>query len=128
MNTMKTWMQLGAAVVMAIWAALTDADTTDRITNAEWIVVASIAVGAIGVYIVPNMEATAGRYAKGVVSFLTAALPALSLSIAGGLTQAEMVEAIVVGLAATGLVTVTGNRGYVFAHKNTVGSVARGPL
>lgn len=120
MRNMKTWLQLGSAVVMAVWAALTDSASADNITNAEWVVIASMALGAFGVYVVPNMDESVGRVAKGIVSFLTAALPALSLSLSGGLTQTEMVAAIITGLAAVGLVTGVGNKGYVFKTERPV--------
>lgn len=117
MLNIKTWLQLAAAVVMAVWAALTDEGSADAITPAEWIIIATMAVGAVGVYIVPNLDRGIGTFAKGVVSFLTAALPSISLSLADGLTNTEKVQALVVGLAAVGLVTAVGNRGYRFATK-----------
>ena len=124
MTNVKMWMQLLAAVAAAVWAALTDDATRDAITPAEWIVVATMAVGAFGVQIVPNMDAGIAKYAKGVVSFLTAALPALALAIAGGLTNAEMIEVLLVGAAAVGLVISFGDKGYVFATKRTVNVTA----
>jgi uncharacterized membrane protein YhhN len=128
MGKIKAWMQVLGAVVMAIWAALTDTDTADRVTSAEAVLIASLAVGAIGTYIVGNLDTGAGHYAKGVVSFLTAALPALSLSLAGGLTTTEVWEALVVGFATTGLVTGVGEKGYVFATKRLVGTPPTGSL
>lgn len=124
MTNVKMWMQLLAAVAAAVWAALTDDATRDAITPAEWIVVATMAVGAFGVQIVPNMDTGIAKYAKGVVSFLTAALPALALAIAGGLTNAEMIEVLLVGAAAVGLVISFGDKGYVFATKRTVNVTA----
>lgn len=120
MRQIKMWLQLGGAIAMAVLAALTDSDTADRITPFEWTIVSVMAIGAFGVQIVPNMEEGVARYAKGVVSFLTAALPPLGLSLAGGLTQAEVISSIVIGMAAVGLVTVVGNPGYVFATKRAV--------
>lgn len=124
MTNVKMWMQLLAAVAAAVWAALTDEATRDAITPAEWIVVATMAVGAFGVQIVPNMDTGIAKYAKGVVSFLTAALPALAFAIAGGLTNAEMIEVLLVGAAAVGLVISFGDKGYVFATKRTVNVTA----
>jgi hypothetical protein len=124
MKNMKMWMQLLAAVAAAVWAALTDDATREAITPAEWIVVATMAVGAFGVQIVPNLEAGLAKYAKGVVSFLTAALPALALVIAGGLTNAEILEVLLVGAAAVGLVVGVGEKGYVFATKRRVNASA----
>lgn len=120
MKNIKMWIQLGGAVVVAIWAALTDDATRDAITPAEWIVIATMAVGAFGLRIVPNLDEGIAKYAKGVVSFLTAALPALALAIAGGLTTAEMLEVLLVGAAAVGLVVGVGEKGYVFASQKHV--------
>lgn len=118
MVNMKMWLQLGAAVVAAIWAALTDNVTANNITDQEWIVIGSLFVGAFGVQIVPNMEVGIARYAKTVVSILTAVLPVLGVLIIGGLTQAEVLELIIVGAGAVGLVASVGNPGYVFARKS----------
>jgi hypothetical protein len=126
MPNIKMWMQLAMAAVMAIWAALTDTDTANRITTQEWIVIVGLAVGAFGVQIVPNLESGVAKYAKGVVSFLTAGLPVLYVVVPGGLTTAELLEVLISGAAAIGLVISTGERGYVFAHKNAVGSFAKG--
>jgi peptidoglycan/LPS O-acetylase OafA/YrhL len=128
MKDRKMWLQLLAAVALAIWAALTDDATRDAITPAEWIVVATMAVGAFGVQIVPNLDEGIGKYAKGVVSFLTAALPALALVIAGGLTTAEVLEVLLVGAAAVGLVVGFGNPKYVFATKRSVQATPAPPL
>lgn len=126
MVNMKAWAQLAVAVATAVWAALTDSATADRITDQEWVVVTSLAVGAVGVYIVPNLEAGIGNYAKGFVSFLTAGLPVLYLVIPGGLTQAEILEVVIAGAAAIGLVVGLGNKGYRFAvQRTTVSEAAR---
>lgn len=122
----KMWMQLAVAVVAAIWAALTDNASANLITVQEWIVIVTMAVGAFGVRIVPNLEVGIARYAKTVVSILTAALPVLGVLIIGGLTQAEVLELIIAGAGAVGLVAGVGNPGYVFAKKLLVSTPASG--
>lgn len=109
----KTWAMLGVAVLTAIYAALTDGG----IDSQEWIVIAGTAVGAFGVYVVPNLSAGVGYYAKGVVAFLTAGLPVLYVVLPGGLTQAETIEVVLAGLAAIGVTVGVGNKGYVFASQ-----------
>jgi hypothetical protein len=50
-------MRYAKFIVAALTAgltALTAAITDDKVTNAEWIMVALAAVGAIGVYLIPN--------------------------------------------------------------------------
>jgi hypothetical protein len=116
MNAMKAWVQLAVAIAAAIYAALTD----DMVTNQEWVVIGGTGVGALGVYIVPNLAFGIGRYAKGFVSFLTAGLAVLYVVIPGGLTNAEMLEVILAGAAAIGLVTGLGNANYTFASKTRV--------
>jgi len=120
----KTWAMLGVAIVTAIYAQLTDGG----IDQQEAITIAGTAVGAFGVYIVPNMEDGLAYYAKGFVSFLTAGLAVLYVVIQGGLTQAEIIEVVLAGCAAIGLTSGLGNKGYVFAVKRpTVGqAVASG--
>lgn len=118
MNAIKAWAQVAVAIATAIYAALTE----DNITTQEWVVIAGIGVGAIGVHIVPNLAWGVGHYAKGVVSFLTAGLSVLYVVIPGGLTQAEMIEVILAGCAAIGLVVGVGNANYTFASKTRVPS------
>jgi peptidoglycan/LPS O-acetylase OafA/YrhL len=114
----KTWAMVAMAVVMAVWAALTDTDTADRITTQEWIVIAGLAFGAVGTYIVPNMVAGVARYAKGVVSFMTAGLAALYVVVPGGLTTGELLEVLISAAAAIGLVVGLRNDGYLFKHES----------
>lgn len=113
MLNMKAWGQLGVAVLAAIYAALTDGG----IDTQEWIVVVGTAVGALGVYVVPNLNEGVGRFAKAAVSFLTAGLAVLYVVIEGGLTQAETLEVVFAGLAAIGFVAGKGNAGYLWAAK-----------
>lgn len=113
----KAWAQLVVAVLAAIYAALTDSDTGSNITTQEWIVIVGTLVGAAGVWVVPNLSEGPARFAKAVVSFLTAGLPVLYVVVAGGLTTAEILEVVLTGLAALGLVAGVGNKGYVFATK-----------
>lgn len=113
----KAVAQFAVAIVAAIWAALTDSATANAITPQEWAVVGTMAVGSFGVWIVPNLSEGVGRYAKGVVSFMTAGLPVLYVVLPGGLTNAELLEVLLAGAAAIGLVTGLKNPGYRWALK-----------
>lgn len=113
MTNLKAWGQLAVAILLAVYAALTDGG----IDQQEWIVIAGAGVGALGVYIVPNLDEGVGKYAKSFVSFMTAGLPVLYVVIPGGLTQAEVLEVVLAGLAAIGLVAGVGNAGYRWAVK-----------
>lgn len=126
MVNMKAWAQLAVAVATAVWAALTDSVTGNTVTTQEWVVIAGLAVGALGVYIVPNLDAGVGKYAKGFVSFATAGLAVLYVVVPGGLTNAEILEVVIAGAAAIGLVVGVGNTGYAFARKTyTVSQAVR---
>lgn len=120
----KTWAMVGVAVLTAVYAALTD----NGIDQREWLVIIGTGVGAFGVYIVPEMESGIARGAKTVVAFISAGLPVLYVVIDGGLTTAEVIEVVLAGLAAIGLVAGFGNQGYRYAVKrSTVGqAVASG--
>lgn len=122
----KAWGQLLVAILAAVYAALTDSSTANAVTTQEWIVVVGTAVGAAGVWVVPNLSVGIARYAKAIVSFLTAGLPVLYVVIPGGLTQAETLEVVLAGLAALGVVVTVGNKGYQFAAPQNVPRYARG--
>jgi hypothetical protein len=127
MLNMKAWAQLAVAVVVAVWAALTDSASGDTITTQEWVVIAGTGIGAFVVWVVPNLDTGIGKYAKTIASFATAGLSALYVVIPGGLTTAEMLEVLVAGASAIGLVVGVTNVGYRFARKApTVGQAVQG--
>lgn len=99
MKNIKTYAMVFVAIVAAIYAQLTDGG----IDSQEWVVVAGTGVGSVGVYVIPNMSTGIAHYAKGIVAFLTAGLPALYVVILGGLTTAEVLEVLLAGAAAIGL-------------------------
>lgn len=113
MVNLKAWGQLAVAILAAVYAALTDGG----IDTQEWIVVVGTAVGSFVVWVVPNLDAGVGKYAKLLASFATAGLSVLYVVIPGGLTQAEVIEVVLAGLAALGLVGGTANLGYRWAVK-----------
>jgi hypothetical protein len=93
------------AVVTAVIAALTD----NFFTAQEGVVVAGVGVSAVGVAIVPNLAAGVAAYAKAIVAFLGAGLGAVAVLMAGGLTLAEVLEAVVAAAAAVGIVAAVPN-------------------
>lgn len=123
----KAWAQLFVAILAGVYAALTDSATGDAITTQEWIVIGGTAVGAFGVWVVPNLDVGIGKYAKGFVSFMTAGLAVLYVVIPGGLTTAETLEVVITGLAAIGLVVGVGNKGYKFATARSVNAAPAQP-
>jgi hypothetical protein len=112
----KAWALVAVAVLTYVYAALTDGGVDSQ----EWVVIVYTAVGAIGVYVVPNLSTGVGRFAKGAVAFLTAGLAALQVAVQGGLTLAELIEVLLAGAAAVGLTVGIRNPGYAFASKTGV--------
>ncbi len=51
---MTRYTKTAVAVLIAALTVLASAITDERITNAEWINVALAALGAVGVYVLPN--------------------------------------------------------------------------
>jgi hypothetical protein len=113
MIALKAWGMVLVAVLAYLYAALTDGGVDSQ----EWVVVVYTGIGAVVVYVVPNMSAGIGRYAKAVAAFATAGLAVLQVTIEGGLTTAETIEVLLAGAAAIGLVVGTENKGYVFLPK-----------
>ena len=108
----KAWAMVAVAVLAYLYTAL-----TNGMTPAEWTIVVSTAVAALGTYVVPNLETGLGRYAKTAVAFLLPALGVATAQIAGGLSPQEWIEAILAGAAGVGLVASLGNVKYVVAVK-----------
>lgn len=113
MLNLKAWGQFAVTILAAVYAALTDGG----IDKQEWIVVAGTGVGAFVVWVVPNLDEGVGKYAKLFASFATSGLSVLYVVVPGGLTQAEVIEVVLAGLAAIGLVGGVTNVGYRWALK-----------
>lgn len=111
MNALKAWAMVAVAVLASIYAALTDGGV-DRV---EWVVAVNTLLGAAVVYVVPNLSAGVGRYAKAIAAAGSAGLTVLAVVIVGGLTQAELIEVVLAAAAAVGLTAGTRNQGYLFA-------------
>lgn len=95
----KYLAQLGAVVLAAIAAALVDG----VLTPDEAVNLAILTLGAFVTYVVPNLDAGVGRYAKLIVASITAGLTLLASSLTDGVTLAEwlMVGAAVLGAFTT---------------------------
>jgi len=95
----KYLAQIVAVILAAIAAALVDG----LITPDEAVNLALLSVGAVATYLVPNLEAGVGRYAKLIIAAVTAGLTLLASSITDGVTLAEwlMIGAAVLGAFTT---------------------------
>lgn len=99
-----------AAVLVAIATAVVAALTDSAFTAQEGVIVAGVGVSAVGVAIVPNLTAGPAAYAKAAVAFLGAGLGALAVLMVGGLTLAEVLEALIAAAGAVGVVAAVPNR------------------
>lgn len=90
-----------AAVAFLITALSDDTLGLDEILNLVIVV-----LGAIAVYLVPNLPAGAGQYAKTIVAFLTAGLVALLAFLTGGVSITEWLQVILAAFAGIGVYIV----------------------
>lgn len=96
------YAKAGAAVVATILAAVAAALTGDAVVDAtEWLNVAVLAVGALGVFAAPNVPGSS--YTKSVLAVLSAVLVLAVNLIAGGIDLSEWIQ---LGLAALGALGV----------------------
>ena len=98
-------------VITTVIAALAGALTDNSITQPELINVVVLGLGAILVYIVPNLDAGIGRYLKLFIAGLTAALVLLSSALTDGVTIAEWLQITLAFLGAFGVYAVPNTRG-----------------
>lgn len=94
----KAILAVIATVAAGLIAALSGDET---ISNQEWVNVAILAVGSLGVFAAPNVPGA--QYTKAILAVLTAGLTVLASAIVGGLTTTEMLQILVAGLGAVGV-------------------------
>jgi len=94
------------SIVAAAFTALIAANTDNDVSAAELVNVCIAIVTAVGVFLVPNLEASIGRYAKAIVALIGAALVSLSSAITDGVTVSEGLQIALAALAAIGVVVV----------------------
>lgn len=95
----KSLLYIALAVVGVLVTALAD----DILTFDELVNVAIIGVGAITVYLVPNLPEGVGRYLKVIVTFIVAALVALQSFLTDGITTTEWLQIAVAAFAGIGV-------------------------
>ncbi|MBN9376310.1 MAG: hypothetical protein J0I40_13160 [Cellulomonas sp.] len=93
-----------AAIIAAALAVIGAAITDGTITPVEAVTIAIAILTAVVVYLVPNFDAGAQAYAKGVAAFLGAGLAALATVLASttGWATVTLSDWITVALAALG--------------------------
>lgn len=101
---MQKYLKFILAIVATVLTGLVAAYTDGHISNTEWINVAIAGVGAAAVFAAPNVPGA--MYTKSIIAVLTAVLTALSSYISDGISQAEMMQLVVIALAALGVYAV----------------------
>lgn len=95
----KSLLAIGAAALAVLASALTD----DVVTGGELVNVGIAVVTAIGVFLLPNLDAGHARFTKAGVAVAGAGLVALASYLSDGVTSAEWLLVILAGLGAVGV-------------------------
>lgn len=98
----KAILYIALAAVTFLVTALSD----NRIDVSELINLGIILVGAVGVYLVPNMAGDWRNYLKAGAAFLGAGLVALLSFLTDGVTLAEWLQVGIAALAGIGVTIV----------------------
>ena len=93
-------------IALAAGGVLVTALADEILTVDEGVNVAIIGVGAITVYLVPNLPAGVGRYFKVGVAFVVAALVALQSFLTDGITATEWLQIAVAAFAGIGVYVI----------------------
>lgn len=98
---MKRYAKFIVLAITATLASIVPALADNSLDASELVNGLIVGLGAIGVYIIPNLDEGIARYFKFGVAFLTAGAVALNSALTDGVT---MVEWLQIGLAAFGAV------------------------
>jgi hypothetical protein len=106
--------QYAKAIVLVLAAGLSifvAASTDGVVSPVEYTNIGLGILTAVGVYLIPNLKAGVGKYAKTIVAFGGAALTALAVVVAtsadwNGVSQNDWLGVLLAGLAAIGLFIV----------------------
>lgn len=97
----KFFAMVVATVLSAVMAALVGDSV---ISPQEWVNIAILGVGALGVFAAPNVPGA--RYTKSILAVLAAGLTVLASTIIGGVSTVEWIQIVLAGLAAVGVYAV----------------------
>lgn len=100
---MKLYAKSLLYVLLAVAGVLVAALSDNVVTTPELVNIGIIGVGAVGVYLVPNLPAGPGRWFKTGVAFVVAALVALASFLSDGITPAEWLQVAVAAFAGIGV-------------------------
>jgi len=102
----KALIYIALAAVGFLVTALSD----DVLTLEEVLNLVVIVLGAVAVYLVPNLQAGPGAYLKAFVAFLTAGIVALLSFLTGGVTLSEWLQVLIAAFAGIGVFIVPNER------------------
>ncbi|WP_336642351.1 hypothetical protein [Microbacterium sp. MMO-56] len=103
---MKLYAKSLLYVLLAVAGVLVTALSDDTVTTSELVNLAVIGVGAVGVYLVPNLPNGVAQYGKTAVAFVTAALVALLSFLSDGITPSEWLQIAIAAFAGIGVYIV----------------------
>jgi hypothetical protein len=106
MNEITKYAKALLYIALAAAAFLVTALSDNRVDLSELVNLGVIIVGAVGVYLVPNLEGSWRNYSKAGVAFVAAGLVALLSFLSGGVTLAEWLQVGVAALAGIGVTIV----------------------
>ena len=95
-----TYIALSAVTFLV--TALTD----NRLDLSEVLNLVVVLLGAIAVYLVPNLPKGVGSVLKGIVAFATAGVVALLSFLSNGVSLSEWMQVLIAALAAIGVIIV----------------------
>ncbi len=102
---MTTYSKFIAIVVATVLSAISAALFGDNVISPqEWVNVAILGVGALGVFAAPNVPGA--RFTKSILAVLAAVLTVLASVIVGGVGTTEIIQIILAGLGALGVYAV----------------------
>jgi hypothetical protein len=108
---MKLYAKSLLYILLAVAGVLVTAMADDVVTVPELVNIGIIGVGAVGVYLVPNLPAGIARYGKTGVAFLTAGLVALTSFLTDGITMSEWLQIAIAAFAGIGVYVIPNETG-----------------
>jgi hypothetical protein len=103
----RYWKAIIAVVVTVLTALVPYLSNSNHLTSAEWVNVVIVGLGAITVYLAPNLPGSWSIYTKAIVAALTTAATLLVSAIGAGsfgsVPSAEWIQIILAALGTLGV-------------------------
>jgi hypothetical protein len=104
-ENMQKYAKFIAIVIATVISGIVAALAGDSIISpTEWVNIAILGVGALGVFAAPNVPGSA--YTKSILAVLAAVLTVLASAIVGGITTTEWLQIALAGLGALGVYAI----------------------